>query len=137
MMDNWIVASGGGVLIGLAAVWLLWSLGRMAGVSGILNGILDAGKHAEKWRIGFVLGLVGVGFLFSYLTHNQPILPSDKPWWQWLLAGLLVGIGSRLANGCTSGHGVCGLGRRAKRSLFAVLIFMSVAILTVWIGRHV
>ncbi len=142
MEKTYFIASLGGVFIGLAAVWLLLGLGRIAGVSGIFNGIIDKITLSkidkpESWRLGFILGLIITGYtLPKILGQTAPQLPS-LPWWQWIIAGLLVGAGSRIGSGCTSGHGVCGLGRRSKRSLLAVCTFMSAAMITVWIGRHV
>ena len=136
MDKTYLIASIGGVLIGLAAVGVLLGLGRIAGVSGIVNGIIDKTWRAEPWRFGFVLGLLGAGIALPWLLRQPaPVMP-NLPYWQWALAGVLVGIGSRMGSGCTSGHGVCGLGRRSKRSLVAVLVFMSAAIVTVYIGRH-
>ena len=126
----------GGVLIGLSATLLLWSIGRIAGISGIVNGLGTAPRSDRAWRAAFLFGLMAAGGItmqfLSYApsrlqTGSTPIL---------LLAGLLVGFGTRMGNGRTSGHGVCGLGRLSWRSLAAVVTFMTTAIVTVFVMRH-
>jgi len=124
----------GGVLIGLAATALLWFNGRIAGVSGIVNGLASQATGERGWRIAFLLGLAGGGVLVMKLTGQAASSPSGTP--ILLLAGLLVGFGTRLGSGCTSGHGVCGLGRLSLRSLVAVMVFMAAAIVTVYVSRH-
>jgi uncharacterized membrane protein YedE/YeeE len=124
----------GGALIGLAATWLLLSLGRIAGISGILNSTVD-GDAGRGWRVAFLVGLViaaGAWFAWSGVPgRNDFPLP-------WLIAGgLLVGFGTRLGNGCTSGHGICGLARLSRRSLLAVLVFMATGFATTYVVRHV
>jgi len=134
---SWAQGLLGGALIGLSATLLLWSIGRIAGISGIVNGLGTAPRSDRAWRAAFLLGLmVAGGIAMQFLpyapsrlqTGSTPIL---------LLAGLLVGFGTRMGGGCTSGHGVCGLGRLSWRSLAAVLTFMLTAIATVFIMRHV
>jgi uncharacterized membrane protein YedE/YeeE len=127
----------GGALIGVAAVLLLWLNGRIAGVSGILNGILTANSARERWwRGAFVAGLI-IGAAV-YAAHNGYIpLDIQTDGLTLIIAGLLVGFGTRLGSGCTSGHGVCGLARRSPRSLMATLTFMLVGVATVYIARHV
>ena len=129
-------ALAGGLLIGLAAALLLSFNGRSAGISGIMGGLL-ARPRAEEfgWRAAFVLGLLLAPALYR-LFADLPESRIDAGWATLVAAGLMVGYGSRLGSGCTSGHGVCGLGRGSPRSLAAVLTFMSVAILTVFITRH-
>ncbi|QSX77072.1 YeeE/YedE family protein [Agrilutibacter solisilvae] len=123
----------GGVLIGLAAALLLLGLGRIAGISGILGGLLSrSGDRA--WRAAFLAGLMGAGALTMHLLGQATPSPASPP--MLLLAGVLVGYGTSLGNGCTSGHGVCGLGRLSKRSFVAVLVFMGTAFLTVFVTRH-
>jgi uncharacterized protein len=129
-----VTALIGGALIGLAATWLLLSLGRIAGISGILNSTVD-GDAGRGWRVAFLVGLViaaGAWFAWSGAPgRNGFPLP-------WLIAGgLLVGFGTRLGNGCTSGHGICGLARLSKRSLLAVLVFMGTGFATTYVVRHV
>lgn len=129
-----VSALAGGALIGLAAVWLLATLGRVAGVSGILNASVDQ-QEGRGWRLAFLLGLVaGAAAWFALVdTPHRDGFP-----WPWLaLAGLLVGFGTRLGNGCTSGHGICGLARFSRRSLWAVAVFMAAAMCTVFVVRHV
>lgn len=126
----------GGLLIGLAAVLLLAVNGRIAGISGILGGLfIPASENDRSWRAAFIVGLVGGAAFYRALGNELPIeLQLNAA--GLLGAGLLVGIGTRLGSGCTSGHGVCGLARRSKRSLAATLTFMAVAMLTVFVTRH-
>ncbi|WP_107852804.1 YeeE/YedE family protein [Oceanimonas marisflavi] len=122
-------ALAGGLLIGSAALLLFVVGGRIAGISGIVAGI---GSQPDKsWRMAFVAGLVAVPLvLFGLDVANAASLQHYSPW-RLLVAGLLVGIGTRLSNGCTSGHGICGLGRLSPRSVVATLIFMAAGIATV------
>lgn len=127
----------GGVLIGAAATVLLACNGRIAGVSGIVNGLQSGSWSERSWRIMFLLGLMGgadIMFIFmpSSLSHRVSFPASAA-----IAAGLLVGFGARMGNGCTSGHGVSGLGRLSVRSLVAVLVFMASAMITVAVMRHV
>jgi uncharacterized membrane protein YedE/YeeE len=124
----------GGALIGLAATLLYALLGRIAGISGILNAAIeDRGDRA--WRIAFLLGLVAAAGAWLFATGAPA--RSGFPW-PWLAAaGLLVGFGTRLGSGCTSGHGICGLARLSRRSLVAVLVFMGTGFATVYVLRHV
>ena len=125
----------GGALIGLAATLLYALLGRIAGISGMLNAAIE-NPGERSWRLLFLAGLIqGAGAWFAF---GNPALPTRTgfplPW--LLLAGLLVGIGTRLGNGCTSGHGICGLARLSRRSLVAVLVFMACGIATTTVIRH-
>lgn len=126
----------GGMLIGLAALLLLLIGGRIAGISGIVSGLMQRPQQLEFWRIWFVVGLM-LGGLLAWLGLGRPL-----PDWQQVpvgvmaLAGLLVGVGSRLGNGCTSGHGICGIGRLSMRSVVATLTFMFTGVLTVAVLRH-
>jgi len=134
-MNSWLVALLGGTLIGLSAAGLLLFNGRIAGVSGIVNGLTRRSSGTEwAWRAAFVAGLVGAGGLSMHLLHQTTASPANLP--VLLLAGVLVGFGTSLGSGCTSGHGVCGLGRFSLRSLAAVLMFMASAIVTVWLTHH-
>ena len=123
----------GGVLIGLASWLLLASLGRIAGISGIVAGLLpgpEPVRRAERlWRATFIAGLVLGGSLVA--DWWQPPVTAPRPWPLLVAAGLLVGFGTVLGSGCTSGHGVCGLGRRSRRSLAATLTFMAAGFATV------
>ncbi len=123
----------GGALIGLAATLLFAGIGRIAGISGILNAAIE--QRAERgWRIAFLLGLAAAAGL--WFAGNGIAPRSGFPLGWLLLAGVLVGFGTRLGNGCTSGHGICGLARLSKRSLIAVLAFMGSGIGTVFLLRH-
>jgi len=135
-MHPWLSALLGGTLIGFSAVLLLLLNGRIAGISGIVNGLTQKSRRDEwLWRAAFIAGLmVAGGAAMRWLGQSTPS-PSSLP--VLVGAGLLVGFGTRLGGGCTSGHGVCGLGRLSKRSLVAVLVFMAVAIGTVYVVRHV
>jgi uncharacterized membrane protein YedE/YeeE len=133
-MPSWITALAGGVLIGISAALLLLWIGRIAGISGILGGLLRRGPD-RAWRAAFLAGLMGAGALAMHALGQATPSPASPP--VLLLAGLLVGYGTSLGNGCTSGHGVCGLGRLSMRSLAAVLVFMATAFATVYVTRHV
>jgi uncharacterized membrane protein YedE/YeeE len=130
-----ILAILGGVLIGFSAS-LFWSLnGRIAGVSGILAGVFQSHGRERQVRLAFLLGLLLAGVAFA-ISSNRIAVPA-LPLLPLAGAGLLVGFGTRLGGGCTSGHGVCGLSRFSLRSLIAVLTFMSTGALTVFVVRHV
>ena len=123
----------GGMLIGLAATVLYAGIGRIAGISGILNSAIE--QRCERgWRVAFLLGLVAAAGLWLAFAGIAPRSGFPLPW--LLAAGLLVGFGTRLGGGCTSGHGICGLARFSKRSLLAVVVFMSTGILTTTLLRH-
>ena len=125
----------GGALIGVASAMLVLLNGRIAGISGIIGGLLKPAKGDVLWRAAFVLGLVAAPLayvLFSVL----PILQIDAGFGALATAGLLVGVGIRYAGGCTSGHGVCGLSRMSPRSLVATAAFMSFGFVTVFLIRH-
>ena len=138
-MDNFtpISAAIGGAMIGLSAVWLMASAGRIAGISGILGGSLNAGQGDKLWRWTFLAGLI-IAPLFVRLFSPELLeieFPTTGP--LLILAAVLVGIGTQLGNGCTSGHGVCGNARLSIRSLLATLTFMTTGVLTVFILRSV
>lgn len=124
----------GGLLIGAAATLLLWSLGRIAGVSGILNGAIEQ-RDDRGWRLAFLAGLVLAAGAWFALSGAVP--RTDFPLPALLVAGLLVGAGTRIGNGCTSGHGICGLARASRRSVLAVAVFMGTAAATVFVSRYV
>ena len=127
----------GGSLIGLAAVLLLAINGRIAGVSGILGGLLvPTVKGDRAWRVAFLLGLIAGAALYGAWRGTLP-LQLDVHGPVLIIAGVLVGIGTRLGSGCTSGHGVCGLARRSPRSLLATVSFIAMAMLTVYLTRHI
>lgn len=137
MFEAWIPALAGGVLIGLSAVLLLWLNGRIAGISGIMNGVLLPKSGETSWRIAFLLGLIAAAGLYIAFVPGAPQPRQGFSTTGLIIAGLLVGFGTRMGNGCTSGHGVCGLGRFSVRSLAAVLVFMATAMLTTFLLRHV
>ena len=136
MTSTWLIALAGGVLIGLSATLLLWLNGRVAGVSGILGGVLFPRWGDVSWRVAFLVGLIAAGGLYMALVPGAPLPRTDFSRTGLIIAGLLVGFGTRMGNGCTSGHGVCGLGRLSMRSLAAVLTFMATAIATTFVVRH-
>ena len=129
-------ALAGGALIGLAAALLLWLNGRIAGISGIVGGVLRPVAGDTAWRVAFVLGLLLAPLAYGLVT-TLPALQVDACYGLLVLAGLLVGVGTRYGAGCTSGHGVCGLSRLSVRSLVATVIFMAAGFATVWLVRHV
>lgn len=124
----------GGVVIGLAALALWFGNGRTAGVSGIVGGIVRPLRGDVAWRFAFVGGLVLAGAL-AHALRPSSIGASPRPLALLAFSGLLVGAGSRLGSGCTSGHGVCGIGRGSRRSLAATLTFMTTGVLTVTLLR--
>lgn len=137
MTPDWVTALAGGVLIGLGATALLWLNGRIAGISGITAGALFPKRGETAWRYAFLLGLIAAGALALHWLPSAAPSRAGFPPVLLIAGGLLVGFGTRLGGGCTSGHGVCGLGRLSLRSLVAVGVFMVTAILTTFIVRHV
>jgi uncharacterized protein len=136
-MHPFLLSLLGGLLIGLASWLLLFTLGRVAGISGIASGLMvpAAMPRGERgWRWAFVAGLVVAGGV-AVSVIGQPALAATRPVGLLVVAGLLVGYGTVLGSGCTSGHGVCGLGRRSARSLAATLTFMGAGMVTVWLGK--
>lgn len=125
----------GGVLIGLAAAMFVLLNGRIAGISGVLGGLLRPVKGDIGWRIAFVVGIVASPAAYA-LFASVPPPHIDAGWGMLVLAGLLVGIGTRYGSGCTSGHGVCGLSRLSPRSLVATAAFMGAGFVTVFVVRH-
>lgn len=131
---DWVGGLGGGVLIGLASVGLLALDGRIAGVSGILGGLLSS-PGDRPWRLAFLIGLpLGAGIVAAMAGGLPQVMQGSS--WQLVVAGLFVGLGTRVGSGCTSGHGVCGLARRSPRSLAATLTFIAVGMLTVFVVRQ-
>ncbi len=116
----------GGLLIGLSGALLLLTVGRIAGISGIINGAI--GNPDRSWRLAFLAGLIsgGIALLYVYPEALQPVVNASAP--RLILSGLLVGLGTVIGGGCTSGHGVCGIGRLSVRSIVATLVFMAAAI---------
>lgn len=136
MPESWLISLAGGVLIGLASGGLYLLAGEIAGITGILRRAFAGPQRG--WRLAFLGGMV-VAALGWLLTADVAAATAGLPGQSLPLlvaAGLLVGIGTDLGNGCTSGHGVCGLSRVSPRSLVSVLVFMALAVLTVWLLRH-
>jgi hypothetical protein len=133
-----VFAIGGGLLIGGAAALLLMLTGRIAGVSGMFATVVRIADAGPPWKLAaaFVIGLP-IGAAITSLLVRRPDIEVTSSMPLLIAAGLLVGFGTRLGNGCTSGHGVCGIGRLSPRSIAATLTFMAVAIATVFITRHV
>lgn len=127
----------GGLMIGLASVLLLATTGKIAGISGILGGVLRLERSQLPWRVAFLVGLILGPVLVSEFGPGIPPIQIDADILMLVAAGLLVGIGTRLGSGCTSGHGVCGIGRLSVRSLVATCTFMAAAAVTVYLVRHV
>jgi uncharacterized membrane protein YedE/YeeE len=126
----------GGVLIGIAAVILILFNGRIAGIAGIVGGLFRPRRGEIMWRLAFIGGMV-LAPLVYLLFAPLPAIHIDASDSVLVLAGLLVGIGTRYGSGCTSGHGVCGLSRLSPRSLAATLLFMATGFVTVYVVRHV
>jgi uncharacterized protein len=137
-MENFTPVAGlaGGILIGIAATLTLWTNGRIAGISGILSGVIFPFKGETQWRILFLLGLVGGAGLYLIINGGMALEIQVSPLWS-AVAGLLVGFGTRMGSGCTSGHGICGIARLSRRSFTATTVFMVTAIITVFVSRHV
>ena len=132
-----VSALAGGLLIGASAALLLLLNGRIAGISGILGGLLPPRSGDIVWRAAFIAGLVLAPVLYAALGSSLPPVSVATSPALLAVAGLLVGFGARLGAGCTSGHGVCGIGRGSPRSLVATAVFIIVAIATVFVTRHV
>jgi len=134
-MQPWICSLIGGVLIGISAVLLMASMGRIAGISGIASSLLT-GAPDRGWRIVFLVGLLAAPWLLS-LVQGESAIGAPVVSWPWMaVAGLLVGLGTRLGSGCTSGHGVCGVARLSRRSLLATALFVAAGMATVFVIRH-
>src|SRR6202049_1553948 len=132
-----VSAAIGGGLIGLAAVLLMLLTGRIAGISGILAGALGFGMNDKGWRIAFIAGLILAPLIADRIGYAMPSPQMPASFIVIIAAGLLVGFGTRLGGGCTSGHGICGIARLSGRSMTATAIFMLAAIATVAVTRHV
>jgi uncharacterized protein len=132
-----ITAMLGGFLIGLSASLLLYFNGRVTGISGIAWNALRQSGFERIWRLLFIAGLLAGATLYMHFFNVAATPRHDFPIWKLLVAGLLVGVGTNLGSGCTSGHGICGLARFSKRSLVAVLVFMLCGIITTSVIRHV
>jgi len=133
---SWVAGLAGGAMIGAAAALFLLIEGRIAGISGILGGALDRTEGDLAWRVAFAAGLVAGPLLVVLLGGELTVRPqASLP--VLIVAGLLVGFGTRLGSGCTSGHGVCGVARLSPRSLAATAVFFATALSTVYVVRHV
>ncbi|USD99904.1 YeeE/YedE family protein [Vibrio sp. SCSIO 43133] len=126
----------GGMLLGLSAILLLHFNGKIAGISGIVGRLFEPKTIDKNWRLLFVIGMIAGGVL-SAKVLNAPIAEMVVPDYLIVIAGLLVGIGTKIGNGCTSGHGICGMGRLSKRSIVATMTFMGSAMITAYVMLHV
>ena len=136
-MHPLVVTLLGGVLIGLSAAWLLLANGRIAGISGILSGLFEQRDESTHWRFLFVIGLLIGGGILAFFQPSRIVVPEGRSLFAIVVAGVLVGFGTRMGSGCTSGHGVCGIGRLSKRSTIATVTFMVTAAITVFIVNEV
>ncbi len=144
-MTNWITiawseftpwsALTGGVLIGIAAAMFVLLNGRVAGISGVIGGLLTPVTGDVAWRAAFLIGLVGAPLIYGFFAA-LPLPRIDASFGALIAAGLLVGVGTRYGSGCTSGHGVCGLARLSPRSLVATAAFMGAGFTSVFVTRH-
>lgn len=130
-------STAGGILIGLAAVLLMASLGRVAGISGMIGGLLSSDRAERGWRGAFLAGMIAAAPLLLLVTGRMPEIEVPVSLPMLAIGGLAVGIGVSYSSGCTSGHGVCGMARFSKRSITATLVFMATTAATVFILRHV
>lgn len=126
----------GGIIIGLAAAMLLLFNGRVAGISGILGNLLEPGLKEKSWQLWFILGMIVAPMLYRF-SYMIPTMTISANWTTLIIAGLLVGIGTRFSGGCTSGHGVCGISRLSPRSIIATICFMAAGFIIVYIVRHI
>ncbi len=128
---------GGGLLIGAAASLFVLVYGRVLGISGILGGLFGGAREEIFFRLALIAGIVIAPLLLTSAGANLPEITISASWPLLIVAGLLVGFGTRLGNGCTSGHGVCGLARASRRSIVATVVFFATASITVYAVRHV
>lgn len=135
MHEIYLQALLGGALIGTAAILLMLTLGKVAGISGIAFNAIHPDSSDKLWRWSFLVGLIGAPIITSLFGYSIPAsIESDVT--TLGIAGLIVGIGTKMGAGCTSGHGICGIGRLSKRSIIATLTFMSTAFITVAVMKH-
>lgn len=136
--DSWLRAAGGGLMIGLAAALMIIFNGRIAGVSGVLGGLVfDRSSNDRRWRSMFLGGMVLGATILTALFTALPPAKLQTGWLGMAAAGLIVGYGTRMGSGCTSGHGVCGIARLSTRSILATVTFMAFGVVTVFVMRHV
>lgn len=138
-MENFTPISAfiGGMLIGCAAILIMWTNGKIAGISGILGGILFRAKGDYLWRLLFVAGLLLAVPIYMLVAGNAVTIVTQSNSVLTVIAGVLVGLGSRMGSGCTSGHGICGISRVSQRSFAATATFMATGIATVFVLRHI
>lgn len=134
-MHDFILAFLGGALLGVSAVGYLYVHGKIAGISGLVGQMFNMNQWMQHPEVWFLLGLFIVPFVYGFFV--QPEITLNASPWMMIVAGLLVGFGTRLGSGCTSGHGICGISRLSKRSIVATGVFMLAGIITVFIMRHV
>jgi len=132
-----ISAAIGGALIGLSAALLMLFNGRIAGITGLFAGLIDPLATDRGWRAAFIVGLIVAPLSAALLGYTIPVPRLPTSFVTLAVAGVLVGFGTRLSNGCTSGHGICGIARLSPRSLAATAVFMAAAIIVVAVSRHV
>lgn len=134
-MHDFILAFIGGTLLGVSAVGYLYVHGRIAGISGLIGQLFNVGQLMQRPAVWFLLGLFTVPFIYEFFV--QPEITLNASPWMMIIAGVLVGFGTRLGSGCTSGHGICGISRLSKRSWVATAVFMAAGMMTVFVMRHV
>ncbi len=135
MIQDYWLALLGGALLGCSVIGYLWVNGRIAGISGLIAQVLDPATLWKTPALWFLLGLILTPFLYSLFVVPEIELNASP--WMMIIAGLLVGFGTRLGSGCTSGHGICGISRLSRRSMVATLSFMFAGFITVYLLRHV
>lgn len=136
MLQEWVNALVGGVIIGLAVSIMLIFNGRVTGISGIIGGVLTPVRGDVQWRVFFIGGLLLGGVVLQLLSPSVFTAPEGTQTWRLVIAGLLVGFGTLLGNGCTSGHGVCGISRLSMRSILATLTFIAAGVMSVAALRY-
>jgi uncharacterized membrane protein YedE/YeeE len=136
-LHDFVLALLGGLLMGVAAAALFVFNGRILGISGVLGGALKVRTSEARWRWAFVLGMLVAGGVISLLMPEAFANTVERSTGAYLFAGALVGVGTQLGSGCTSGHGICGIGRLSKRSIVATVVFMTTAAGSVLVVRHV
>ena len=134
-MHDFVLAFLGGTLLGVSVVGYLYINGRIAGISGMIGQLLQPEGFFQKPAFWFLLGIIVIPFIYGLFV--QPEITLNANVWQLIVAGLLVGFGTRLGSGCTSGHGICGISRLSKRSMLATGMFMLTGAITVFVVRHV
>jgi uncharacterized membrane protein YedE/YeeE len=139
MMQDLMMGTMGGLLIGLSVAVMLLFVGRITGISGIVGGVIVPQKGETAWRVSFTGGLLAGGLLLWVLYPKAfPVAQlQSMSWGIVILAGLLVGVGTRMGSGCTSGHGICGIARFSVRSIVATLMFIATGAITVFLARHI